>query len=161
MPKVGQVLCGSLARPCPPLPTAPSPLLPKAWTIPNPRGDVTTDSRPLRAACALCSHPPCSLWVPQELSSPGYFSWWQVSWRVVSWGLGLQFVLGFLVIRTEPGFIAFQWLGDQIQVCEWCPASQAILGCQGMEKPLYWGRVGSEATHVKELGPGWRVRTGP
>ncbi|XP_016006995.2 sodium/nucleoside cotransporter 1 isoform X2 [Rousettus aegyptiacus] len=39
-----------------------------------------------------------------------------VSWRVVSWGLGLQFVLGFLVIRTEPGFIAFQWLGDQIQI---------------------------------------------
>ncbi|XP_054569180.1 sodium/nucleoside cotransporter 1 isoform X1 [Eptesicus fuscus] len=39
-----------------------------------------------------------------------------VSWRAVSWGLGLQFVLGLLVIRTEPGFIAFQWLGDQIQI---------------------------------------------
>lgn len=39
-----------------------------------------------------------------------------VSWRAVSWGLGLQFVLGILVIRTEPGFIAFQWLGEQIQV---------------------------------------------
>lgn len=39
-----------------------------------------------------------------------------VSWRAVSWGLGLQFVLGLFVIRTEPGFIAFQWLGDQIQV---------------------------------------------
>ncbi|KAM8782805.1 sodium/nucleoside cotransporter 1 [Rhynchonycteris naso] len=39
-----------------------------------------------------------------------------VSWRAVSWGLGLQFVLGLLVIRTEPGFTAFQWLGDQIQV---------------------------------------------
>ncbi|KAF6079445.1 solute carrier family 28 member 1 [Phyllostomus discolor] len=38
-----------------------------------------------------------------------------VSWRAVSWGLGLQFVLGLLVIRTEPGFIAFQWLGQQIQ----------------------------------------------
>ncbi|XP_008060278.1 sodium/nucleoside cotransporter 1 isoform X1 [Carlito syrichta] len=38
-----------------------------------------------------------------------------VSWRAVSWGLGLQFVLGLFVIRTEPGFIAFQWLGDQIQ----------------------------------------------
>lgn len=64
----------------------------------------------------------------------------------MSWGLGLQFVLGLLVIRTEPGFIAFQWLGDQIQVCEWCPAAQAILGCQGMEeKPLRWGKVGSEA----------------
>lgn len=39
-----------------------------------------------------------------------------VSWRAVSWGLGLQFVLGLFVIRTEPGFIAFQWLGEQIQV---------------------------------------------
>ncbi|XP_075414152.1 sodium/nucleoside cotransporter 1 isoform X1 [Tenrec ecaudatus] len=39
-----------------------------------------------------------------------------VSWRAVSWGLGLQFVLGLFVIRTEPGFVAFQWLGDQIQI---------------------------------------------
>lgn len=39
-----------------------------------------------------------------------------VSWRAVSWGLGLQFVLGLFVIRTEPGFVAFQWLGDQIRV---------------------------------------------
>ncbi|XP_045417582.1 sodium/nucleoside cotransporter 1-like isoform X2 [Lemur catta] len=39
-----------------------------------------------------------------------------VSWRAVSWGLALQFVLGLFVIRTEPGFIAFQWLGDQIQI---------------------------------------------
>ncbi|XP_058592451.1 sodium/nucleoside cotransporter 1 isoform X2 [Neofelis nebulosa] len=39
-----------------------------------------------------------------------------VSWRTVSWGLGLQFALGLFVIRTEPGFIAFQWMGNQIQV---------------------------------------------
>ncbi|XP_045142233.1 sodium/nucleoside cotransporter 1 [Echinops telfairi] len=39
-----------------------------------------------------------------------------VSWRAVSWGLGLQFALGLFVIRTEPGFVAFQWLGDQIQI---------------------------------------------
>uniref|UniRef100_A0A8D2KV05 Sodium/nucleoside cotransporter n=1 Tax=Varanus komodoensis TaxID=61221 RepID=A0A8D2KV05_VARKO len=38
-----------------------------------------------------------------------------VSWRAVFWGLGLQFVLGVLIIRTEPGFQAFQWLGAQIQ----------------------------------------------
>ncbi|XP_032758485.1 sodium/nucleoside cotransporter 2-like [Rattus rattus] len=38
-----------------------------------------------------------------------------VSWRTVFWGLGLQFIFGILVIRTEPGFNAFQWLGDQIQ----------------------------------------------
>ncbi|KAB1276965.1 Sodium/nucleoside cotransporter 1 [Camelus dromedarius] len=39
-----------------------------------------------------------------------------VSWRAVLWGLGLQFVFGIFVIRTDPGFIAFQWLGDQIQI---------------------------------------------
>ncbi|XP_047717575.1 sodium/nucleoside cotransporter 1, partial [Prionailurus viverrinus] len=39
-----------------------------------------------------------------------------VSWRTVSWGLGLQFALGLFVIRTEPGFIAFQWMGNQIQI---------------------------------------------
>ncbi|XP_046942755.1 sodium/nucleoside cotransporter 1 isoform X2 [Lynx rufus] len=39
-----------------------------------------------------------------------------VSWRTVAWGLGLQFALGLFVIRTEPGFIAFQWMGNQIQI---------------------------------------------
>ncbi|XP_024894735.1 sodium/nucleoside cotransporter 2 isoform X1 [Pteropus alecto] len=39
-----------------------------------------------------------------------------VSWRTVLWGLGLQFVFGILVIRTDPGYNAFQWLGDQIQI---------------------------------------------
>ncbi|XP_054369257.2 sodium/nucleoside cotransporter 1 isoform X1 [Mirounga angustirostris] len=39
-----------------------------------------------------------------------------VSWRAVSWGLGLQFALGLFVIRTEPGFITFQWMGNQIQI---------------------------------------------
>uniref|UniRef100_A0A671DV46 Solute carrier family 28 member 2 n=1 Tax=Rhinolophus ferrumequinum TaxID=59479 RepID=A0A671DV46_RHIFE len=39
-----------------------------------------------------------------------------VSWRAVFWGLCLQFVFGILVIRTDPGFNAFQWLGDQIQI---------------------------------------------
>ncbi|XP_045417583.1 sodium/nucleoside cotransporter 1-like [Lemur catta] len=39
-----------------------------------------------------------------------------VSWRAVSWGLALQFVLGLFVIKTEPGFIALQWLGDRMQI---------------------------------------------
>uniref|UniRef100_F6Z964 Sodium/nucleoside cotransporter n=1 Tax=Monodelphis domestica TaxID=13616 RepID=F6Z964_MONDO len=39
-----------------------------------------------------------------------------VSWRAVFWGLMLEFVLGLLVIRTDPGFAAFQWLGKQIQI---------------------------------------------
>ena len=40
----------------------------------------------------------------------------QVSWRPVFWGLGFQFAIGLFVIRTEPGLIAFKWLGDQVQV---------------------------------------------
>ncbi|KAJ3596787.1 hypothetical protein NHX12_003188 [Muraenolepis orangiensis] len=39
-----------------------------------------------------------------------------VLWRPVFWGLGMQFCIGLFVIRTEPGFIAFQWLGDQVQI---------------------------------------------
>ncbi|XP_030621194.1 sodium/nucleoside cotransporter 1 [Chanos chanos] len=38
-----------------------------------------------------------------------------VRWRTVFWGLGLQFAIGLFVIRTEPGFAAFRWLGDQVQ----------------------------------------------
>ncbi|KAF4072098.1 hypothetical protein AMELA_G00270420 [Ameiurus melas] len=38
-----------------------------------------------------------------------------VRWRTVLWGLGLQFAMGLFVIRTEPGLIAFNWLGAQIQ----------------------------------------------
>uniref|UniRef100_A0A8C0IZH5 Sodium/nucleoside cotransporter n=1 Tax=Chelonoidis abingdonii TaxID=106734 RepID=A0A8C0IZH5_CHEAB len=39
-----------------------------------------------------------------------------VPWRTVFWGLGLEFVLGLFIIRTDPGFEAFQWLGNQIQI---------------------------------------------
>ncbi|XP_074151406.1 sodium/nucleoside cotransporter 1 isoform X1 [Sminthopsis crassicaudata] len=39
-----------------------------------------------------------------------------VSWRAVLWGLAMQFVLGIFVIRTEPGFVAFQWLGNQVKI---------------------------------------------
>ncbi|KAG8576410.1 hypothetical protein GDO81_009852 [Engystomops pustulosus] len=38
-----------------------------------------------------------------------------VSWRAVFWGLGLEFVLGIFIIRTEPGYQAFKFLGEQIQ----------------------------------------------
>ncbi|XP_013925303.1 PREDICTED: sodium/nucleoside cotransporter 1-like [Thamnophis sirtalis] len=51
----------------------------------------------------------------------------QVSWRAVSWGLGLQFILGIFIIRTEPGFQAFQWLGNQIQTVKWYIRGIAIL----------------------------------
>lgn len=40
----------------------------------------------------------------------------QVPWRTVFWGLGLQFAIGLFVIRTQPGLVAFKWLGDQVQV---------------------------------------------
>lgn len=39
-----------------------------------------------------------------------------VSWRAVFWGLGIEFVLGIFIIRTEPGFQAFKFLGEQIQI---------------------------------------------
>ncbi|XP_037624633.1 sodium/nucleoside cotransporter 1 [Sebastes umbrosus] len=39
-----------------------------------------------------------------------------VTWRPVFWGMGLQFCIGLFVIRTEPGNIAFQWLGKQVQI---------------------------------------------
>ncbi|XP_041651538.1 sodium/nucleoside cotransporter 1 [Cheilinus undulatus] len=38
-----------------------------------------------------------------------------VSWRPVLWGLGLQFCIGLFVIRTQPGLIAFEWLGNQVK----------------------------------------------
>ncbi|XP_056622432.1 sodium/nucleoside cotransporter 1 [Triplophysa dalaica] len=38
-----------------------------------------------------------------------------VRWRTVFWGLGLQFAIGLFIIRTEPGLIAFEWLGQQVQ----------------------------------------------
>uniref|UniRef100_UPI00398E41C9 sodium/nucleoside cotransporter 1 n=1 Tax=Pristiophorus japonicus TaxID=55135 RepID=UPI00398E41C9 len=38
-----------------------------------------------------------------------------VSARTLFMGLGLQFILGIFIIRTEPGFQAFNWLGMQIQ----------------------------------------------
>lgn len=39
----------------------------------------------------------------------------EISWRPVLWGLGLQFCIGLFVIRTQPGFIAFNWLGSQVK----------------------------------------------
>uniref|UniRef100_A0A8C5LX08 Sodium/nucleoside cotransporter n=1 Tax=Leptobrachium leishanense TaxID=445787 RepID=A0A8C5LX08_9ANUR len=39
----------------------------------------------------------------------------KVNWRQVFWGIGLQFVLGVIILRTKPGFDAFDWLGIQVQ----------------------------------------------
>ena len=32
------------------------------------------------------------------------------------WGLGLQFVLGLLIIRWKPGYYFFRYLGDKVHV---------------------------------------------
>ncbi|XP_077699816.1 nucleoside permease NupC-like [Canis aureus] len=39
----------------------------------------------------------------------------EVYWRPVFWRIGLQFLLGLLILRTDPGFMAFDWLGQQVQ----------------------------------------------
>ncbi|CAH2294239.1 solute carrier family 28 member 3 [Pelobates cultripes] len=39
----------------------------------------------------------------------------KVHWRQVFWGIGLQFLLGLIILRTKPGFDAFDWLGIQVQ----------------------------------------------
>lgn len=52
-------------------------------------------------------------------------------------------MLGLFVIRTEPGFVAFQWLGDQIQVRMLGPAP-GELG----ERPLDSGKVSVEGSEM-------------
>eukprot|EP00062_Callorhinchus_milii_P020782 gi/632976858/ref/XP_007905023.1/ PREDICTED: solute carrier family 28 member 3 [Callorhinchus milii] len=39
----------------------------------------------------------------------------KVPWRTVFWGLGLQFILGIVCLRTQVGFNVFNWLGSQVQ----------------------------------------------
>ncbi|KFP11458.1 Solute carrier family 28 member 3, partial [Egretta garzetta] len=39
----------------------------------------------------------------------------RVAWRPVFSGIGMQFILGLLILRTKVGFDAFNWLGIQIQ----------------------------------------------
>uniref|UniRef100_A0A8D0G1A4 Solute carrier family 28 member 3 n=1 Tax=Strix occidentalis caurina TaxID=311401 RepID=A0A8D0G1A4_STROC len=39
----------------------------------------------------------------------------RVAWRPVFSGIGMQFILGLLVLRTKVGFDVFNWLGIQIQ----------------------------------------------
>ncbi|XP_020822662.1 solute carrier family 28 member 3 [Phascolarctos cinereus] len=40
----------------------------------------------------------------------------RVFWRPVFWGIGLQFILGLFILRTTPGFQAFNWLGNQVKI---------------------------------------------
>ena len=38
----------------------------------------------------------------------------QIIWRPVAWGLGLQLLLGFLVLRWPTGRHALEWFGTRI-----------------------------------------------
>ncbi|XP_078252913.1 solute carrier family 28 member 3-like [Rhinoraja longicauda] len=40
----------------------------------------------------------------------------KVKWRTVFWGIGLQFILALLILRTHTGFVAVNWLGIQVQI---------------------------------------------
>ncbi|XP_078482138.1 solute carrier family 28 member 3-like [Ciona intestinalis] len=37
-----------------------------------------------------------------------------INWRPVIWGIGLQFILGLIVLRTSVGYTAIKFIGDQI-----------------------------------------------
>lgn len=39
-----------------------------------------------------------------------------MKWRPVLWGLGLQCILGVLILRWEPGYQFFRMLGDGVRV---------------------------------------------
>ncbi|XP_054041003.1 solute carrier family 28 member 3 [Rissa tridactyla] len=39
----------------------------------------------------------------------------RVAWRPVFSGIGMQFILGILILRTKVGFDVFNWLGNQVQ----------------------------------------------
>ncbi|XP_022098342.1 solute carrier family 28 member 3-like isoform X2 [Acanthaster planci] len=38
-----------------------------------------------------------------------------INWRTVFWGLWLQMFLAILILRTQPGFDSFNWLGKQVE----------------------------------------------
>ena len=38
----------------------------------------------------------------------------QIKWRPVLWGMGLQFVFALIILRTSQGFTAFKFIGDSV-----------------------------------------------
>ena len=40
---------------------------------------------------------------------------WQVRWRPVFWGVGIQLLMGLIVLRWKPGYSAFYWLASKVQ----------------------------------------------
>lgn len=43
-----------------------------------------------------------------------YMVIYQVNWRPVFWGLALQFYFALAILRWDPGYRAFRWLGDRV-----------------------------------------------
>ncbi|EDV25380.1 uncharacterized protein TRIADDRAFT_24504 [Trichoplax adhaerens] len=39
----------------------------------------------------------------------------KVYWRQVLWGIGLQFILGILILRTHAGYTVFNFIGSQVE----------------------------------------------
>ncbi len=39
-----------------------------------------------------------------------------MKWRPVVWGIGLQFLLGVMILRWSAGYHFFRFLGDQVKV---------------------------------------------
>ncbi|XP_054765595.2 solute carrier family 28 member 3-like [Lytechinus pictus] len=39
----------------------------------------------------------------------------RIRWKTVFWGIYLQLFLGILILRTDPGFVAFNWLGTNVE----------------------------------------------
>ena len=37
-----------------------------------------------------------------------------INWHTVAWGIGLQIIFAILILKTQGGFILFQWLGDVV-----------------------------------------------
>ena len=53
---------------------------------------------------------------PSELLySSSTFRLSQVDWRPVIWGIGLQITLGVLILRWDKGYLAFKFMGEQVQ----------------------------------------------
>ena len=42
-----------------------------------------------------------------------YFIFPQIRWQPIIWGICMQFILGVVVLRWKPGYIALKWITDQ------------------------------------------------
>ena len=71
-----------------------------------------------RDVLLLLNQPIVCLILPCERSSKCvielFHFTFKISWRPVIWGIGLQFVFGLLILRTNPGRVFFKWMGDHV-----------------------------------------------